>query len=85
MRLRQFGSVFALYEYDQLKKITADYQDRLATIKRQGEVRELQNKKELEEKLELFQESIEKEQAARIRALKSILIVSQDFREDMTI
>lgn len=66
----RFG--FALYEYDQLKKITADYQDRLDTIKRQGEVRDLQNKKELEEKLKLFQESIEKEQAARIRALKSM-------------
>ena len=66
----RFG--FALYEYDQLKKITSNLEDILYDVKQQGEEKRIQNAKELEKKRILFQESMDKEQVARIRALKTM-------------
>lgn len=66
----RFG--FALYEYDQLKKITGGLEDILHDVKQQGEKQSSQNIKELAEKKKLFQESLDREQASRIRALKAL-------------
>lgn len=66
----RFG--FALYEYDRLKKITGSLEDILYDVKQRGEKQSSQNIKELADKKKLFQESLDREQASRIRALKTL-------------
>ncbi|MCV9901283.1 hypothetical protein OKS35_14235 [Exiguobacterium sp. N5] len=75
----RFG--FALYEYDQLRKITIDLEDRLEKVILQGEERNIQNAKELEDKKKQFQESLDRERAARIRALQSMEKQLEDQRK----
>lgn len=75
----RFG--FALYEYDQLRKITIDLEDRLEKVILQGEERDLQNAKELEDKKKLFQESLDRERAARVRTLQAMEKQLEDQRK----
>lgn len=76
----RFG--FALYEYDQLKKITIDLENKLEKTMLEGEERNAQNAKELEGKRKLFQEAMDREQATRVRALQSMEKQLEDQRKN---